>query len=128
MTHDLLERLRQLPPPRAVFLIAMPPVFGLHGPAERILRRLRVYDRLFEWDSRRAVARGASARRSQAIGLTLLVAMPLPITGAWTGAVLAYLFKPPLRLAFPCIILGICLAGVVVALVSLGAVGLWSPY
>ncbi len=128
MTHDLLQRLQQLPPRLAVFLITMLPVFEPRGPAERHLRRFRVYDRLSEWIFRRAVARSALVRRYQAIGLMPLVAIPAPITGAGTGAVLAYLFKLPLRLAFPCIILGICLAGVVVALVSLGAVGLWSLF
>ncbi len=42
------------------------------------------------------------------------------MTGAWTGTIAAYLFKLPLRMAIPCIILGICIAGVLVSLASQG--------
>jgi len=47
------------------------------------------------------------------------------MTGAWTGSVAAYLFKLPLRMAIPCIILGILIAGVVVTLVSQGVITFW---
>jgi uncharacterized membrane protein len=47
------------------------------------------------------------------------------MTGAWTGCIAAYLFKLPLRLALPCIILGVLIAGVVVSLVSQGVISLW---
>ena len=48
------------------------------------------------------------------------------MTGAWTGSIAAYLFKLPLRMAIPCIILGILIAGVVVTLVSQGVITLWN--
>jgi uncharacterized membrane protein len=48
------------------------------------------------------------------------------MTGAWTGSVAAYLFKFPLRLAVPCIILGICLAGGIMTLAMMGVLHLWS--
>ena len=48
------------------------------------------------------------------------------MTGAWTGTLAAYLFKLPLRMAIPCIILGILIAGVVVTLVSQGVITFWN--
>lgn len=58
-------------------------------------------------------------------GLFLLVAIPLPGTGAWTGALVAALTKLPLRKAFPMILLGVAAAGVVVLLVTVGAVAVF---
>ncbi len=120
-------------PPLAILLIAVAgnavpvlPLLVLLGPAERWLRRWRPLDRLFAWVFARTLRRSEIVRRYQAAGLVLLVAIPLPMTGAWTGAIAAYLLKLPLRLALPCIILGILIAGVVVTLAVEGVVTLWS--
>lgn len=161
MREQLLDALGALPPPLAVFLTAMLPIFELRGaiplgyalkmdshlmiwliavagnsvpvlpillllgPVERRLRRFRTMDRFFTWLFRRTEAKSDLVRRYESIGLTLFVAVPLPMTGAWTGAIAAYLFKLPLRLALPCIILGVLIAGVVVSLVSAGVISLW---
>jgi uncharacterized membrane protein len=101
------------------------PIITLLGPAERLLRRFRWCDRCFDWLFARTVSRSALIQRYQSLGLILFVAIPAPVTGAWTGSVAAYLFKLPLRLAIPCIILGILIAGVVVTLASLGVIALW---
>lgn len=53
-------------------------------------------------------------------GLVLFVAIPLPGTGAWTGALVAAMLDMPLKKAFPSIVLGVVIAGVVVALASYG--------
>jgi len=53
--------------------------------------------------------------RLGAIGLSLFVAIPLPVTGAWTGSVMAILFDIKPRYAFPAIILGVTIAGIVVS-------------
>ncbi len=46
-------------------------------------------------------------------GLFIFVAIPLPGTGAWTGALLAALMDLRLKKAFPCIALGVATAGVI---------------
>ena len=51
------------------------------------------------------------------IGLCLLVAIPLPGTGAWTGALVAALMEMRLKRALPTILLGVVLAGIAVTLV-----------
>lgn len=53
-----------------------------------------------------------------AIFLALFVAVPLPGTGAWTGALLAYLLNIPFWLAFGSISLGVLGAGVIVTFFS----------
>lgn len=54
-------------------------------------------------------------------GLVILVAIPLPGTGAWTGALVAAMLNMPLRRAFPAIALGVVGAGVIVSFVTYGA-------
>jgi uncharacterized membrane protein len=117
----------------AIYLVAVAgnfvpvlPLLLLLGPAERWLRRYRWCDRFFDWLFRRTVSRSALIQRYQALGLILFVAIPAPMTGAWTGCLAAYLFKLPLRMAVPCIILGICIAGLVVTLAMMGVITLWS--
>ena len=56
-------------------------------------------------------------------GLTLFVAIPLPITGAYTGTILAWLLGMDWRKAFPAVGLGVIVAGVVVLLITLGVTG-----
>ena len=57
-------------------------------------------------------------------GLVLLVAIPLPGTGAWTGALVAAMLDMQLKRAFPAIAIGVVIAGIVVSLVTIGAVSL----
>ena len=54
------------------------------------------------------------------LALMLFVAVPLPMTGAWTGALLAYLFGIKFINALLSIGVGVLIAGVIVTLVSLG--------
>lgn len=56
------------------------------------------------------------------IGLIFLVAIPLPGTGAWTGALVAALLEIRLKVAIPCIFIGVLLAGILVCLTVLGVV------
>lgn len=58
-------------------------------------------------------------------GLVIFVAIPLPGTGAWTGALVAAMLDMPLKKAFPSILLGVVGAGIVIAFVSYGAAELF---
>ncbi len=54
------------------------------------------------------------------LALILFVAIPLPYTGAWTGALAAWLFGIPFKKAIPNIFLGIIIAGIIVTSITLG--------
>lgn len=54
------------------------------------------------------------------LSLIIIVAIPLPLTGGWTGALAAYVFGIPTKKAFGLILLGLLIAGVIVTLVSAG--------
>lgn len=58
-------------------------------------------------------------------GLAIFVAIPLPGTGAWTGALVAAMLDMPLKKAFPSIVIGVLGAGTIVAFVSYGAAALF---
>ena len=59
-------------------------------------------------------------------GLCLLVAIPLPGTGAWTGALVAAMMEMRLKDAVPAIFLGVVIAAIVVAMVTGGALVVFS--
>ena len=54
-------------------------------------------------------------------GLVILVAIPLPGTGAWTGALVAAMMEIRLKRAFPAIAIGVAIAGVIVSVITYGA-------
>jgi uncharacterized membrane protein len=59
----------------------------------------------------------------EVLGLMLFVAVPLPGTGAWTGAVVASLFKIRFGYAVLAISAGVIIAGVIItALVAFGKI------
>ena len=58
--------------------------------------------------------------RYQFWGLMILVAIPLPGTGAWTGALVAAMMDMRLKRAMPAIIVGVLVAGVIVTGITYG--------
>ena len=71
--------------------------------------------RVFTWRAERL--RQTQTGRFQkygAIALVVLVAIPLPMTGAWTGSLAAWIFRVPARQAIPLIALGVVIAGLIV--------------
>ena len=93
--------------------------------ASEWLRRFPLGDRFFTWFFARTRRKGKLIERFEAIGLTLFVAIPLPVTGAWTGCAAAIIFGVSRKLAVPCILLGIMIAGCIVTLASMGVISFW---
>ena len=72
----------------------------------------------------RALKKSDTVRRARFWGLFIFVAIPLPGTGAWTGALVAAFLDIRLRHALPAITLGVLAAGTIVTLMTLGVVHL----
>ena len=87
---------------------------------ERVLHRWRPTRILMDAVFSRTRRKGRLIERAGPVALVLLVAIPLPGTGAWTGAIAARLFGIPMRKALPWIAFGVLIAGLLVLLVSLG--------
>ncbi|MDI6703607.1 MAG: small multi-drug export protein [bacterium] len=100
-------------------LPVVPILLFLERVSER-LSRFHVFSRFFNWLFTRTRKKGRIVEELKVVGLILFVALPLPITGAWTGCVASILFGIRFLYAFPAIILGVLLAGVIVTLASLG--------
>lgn len=119
--------------PAAAFIAA---VLGNMVPVPFIILLVR---RIFAWLKRRGGTLGMLVTRLEmrahnksavvikyrAIGLCLLVAVPLPGTGAWTGALVAALLDMPLRSALPTILLGVIIAGLLVLGLTLGVIAVF---
>ncbi len=69
---------------------------------------------------RKAYSKRDLVRRFQALGLLLLVAIPLPGTGAWTGALVAVILGIRLKLSLPAIVIGVLIAAVLVTGITFG--------
>ena len=94
----------------------------------RLLSRVSLLDRMMQWLFERTKRRGKIIQRYQRIGLILFVAIPLPITGAWTGALAAVLLGIDFKHAFLSTFAGIIIAGIIVTCLSyfgLTIYGMW---
>ncbi len=69
----------------------------------------------------RAISKIDTVKKYQFWGLFMFVAIPLPGTGAWTGALIAAMMDMDLKDAWPSIALGVITAGAIVAFVIYGA-------
>lgn len=58
--------------------------------------------------------------------LVILVAIPLPLTGAWSASLAAYVFGIPFRKAIPLIFLGLIIAGAIVLGATVGVTTFFS--
>ena len=69
---------------------------------------------------KRAHLKGRIVKKYRLFGLILLVAIPLPGTGAWTGALAASLLDIRLRNALPGILIGLIIAGTIITTLTVG--------
>jgi len=104
-------------------MLPVPFLLLLLGPISRLLSRVPVLDRILQWVFTISRRRGGIVERYGLLGLVLFVAIPAPVTGAWTGSIVAFLLGIEFKRAFPAIILGVFIAGVIVT--SLTLIGWW---
>ena len=84
------------------------------------MRRFAWLQRFSNWLERKAERNSARLARGEFLGLMILVVIPLPGTGAWTGALVASLLGMRLRSSLPAIFLGVVIAGCIMLALSLG--------
>lgn len=81
------------------------------------LEDIRFLGKFFKWWFRRVEKKSKIVERWGFWGLVLFVAIPLPVTGAWTGTVAATLFELKTRKAFLAILTGVAIAGIIVSVI-----------
>lgn len=84
-----------------------------------LLRGRRSFGGIIGYLEEKAHFKGGLVNRYKHLGLFILVAIPLPGTGAWTGALVAAMLDIRLKNALPAIIFGVICAGILVSIVSL---------
>ena len=82
------------------------------------LERFRHTARLVTWLEEKGRKAGGKLGRFDTLGLFILVAIPLPGTGGWTGALVSVIFDLQIRRAFPAIALGILAAGGIMSVLT----------
>lgn len=86
------------------------------------LRHTRSFGPTIEKLERRAHLKGRVVTKYRVPGLILLVGIPLPGTGAWTGALVAALLDIRLKTAIPAIFAGLLIAGTITLGVTMGVI------
>lgn len=77
-------------------------------------------ERLVSRMEKKAASKEKLLKKYELLGLCILVAIPLPGTGAWTGSLVAAVFDIRLKHAFPVIALGVLIAGMIISGLSYG--------
>jgi uncharacterized membrane protein len=110
----------------AVFGNMLPviPLLLFLEPVSSWLRRFYILDRFFGWLFART-HRNHSKRFEKygTMALVMFVAIPLPVTGAWTGCAAAFVFGIKFRHALIAILAGVMVAGFIVTISTLAGIG-----
>ena len=100
---------------------------GLRTVGGRLERRDDLLGRLMRWRTQKIQERwGATITRYGFLGVMLIVAIPLPLTGAWTGTLAVWVLRVPLRTGFAAIAAGVLVAGVIVTILTQLGIGIIS--
>ena len=135
-------------PEGAVFIISMIPILELRGGllAASLLKIsaakalpiciLLFIRQIFKWMKKtklfrgliikmenRAMGKSDQIKRYEFLGLLLFVGIPLPGTGAWTGALIASLLEVDIKKSSIAILCGLFMASAIMYIVSYGIVG-----
>lgn len=102
--------------PAPFILLFIPKVF-------QIMRRFEKLGKLVDWYERGAMKRGKNIVKYELLGLFIFVAIPLPLTGVWTGSAVAALLKLDFKKAFPTVIVGAMVCGLIIMLIVQGVLG-----
>ena len=101
-------------------MLPVVPLLLFLDPVSNWLRRYSLFDSFFNWLFARTRRYNESMEKYGALGLTPFVAIPLPVTGAWTACAVAFVFGIRFRYAFPAILAGVIIAGMIVTLSVMG--------
>jgi uncharacterized membrane protein len=98
-------------------LIFFPIYFGLNLFYEKVFSKWRITHRIFGRIRRKG---SKYIEKYEILGLAVFVGIPLPVTGVWSGTVLAWILGLEWKKSFISISLGVVLATTIVSLFTLG--------
>lgn len=109
----------------AANLLPIPFILWFITPIFNRLKKTKLFRPLVEKLEKRAIAKSDKIEKGYFWGLMLFVGIPLPGTGAWTGALIAAMLDIPKKKSIPAIVLGVCLAAALMGTLSLFFKGLF---
>lgn len=101
-------------------MIPIPFILLFFGYIEKFLRKYTFWVKIMDWlFARTRKKANKQIRKYEYLGLFFFVAIPLPFTGAWTGALISYLFNLKFFKSLLIIFLGVILAAIIMILLTL---------
>ena len=100
--------------------LPIPFVLWLFRPILKKLNKTKLLRKPTVWLEKRTKAKAQKLAKISAGALFIFVAIPLPTTGAWTGAMIASLLDIRYKYSLPALLLGIMTAGLIVTLIMNG--------
>lgn len=88
--------------------------------------KIKFFNKIASFLLKRVEKRRAQIEKYSFWGVCLFVAVPLPVTGAWTGSLVAAMIDMKFWKAFLSCLFGVMIAGVIMTLISYGAVAIFS--
>ena len=104
-------------------LIPIPFILLLIRPIFAWLRRTKLFRPLVEKLEAKAMSKSSQIENYEFWGLVLVVGIPLPGTGAWTGSLIASLLGIDWKKAFLAVVIGVCMATVIMYFLSYVVIG-----
>jgi uncharacterized membrane protein len=102
-------------------------IVGLRTAGSRLERREDFVGSLLRWRAHRIEqAWGEQVRRYGFWGVLLIVAIPLPLTGAWSGSLAVWALRVPLRTGFAAIAAGVIVAGTIVTTLTQAGISIFA--
>lgn len=99
-------------------IIPVPFILFLITPIFHWLKKTKIFKPMVMKLENKAMSKSDRIEKYEFWGLVLFVGIPLPGTGAWTGSLIAALLGIKFKKAFPAIIIGICMATVIMWFIS----------
>ena len=99
-------------------IIPVPFILLLITPIFRWMKGTKILKPMVDRLETKAMSKSDKIEKFEFWGLVLFVGIPLPGTGAWTGSLIAALLGIKFKKAFPAVIIGICMATVLMWFIS----------
>lgn len=82
------------------------------------LKKFKSFKKITDWLDKKAESGSKKIQQYKLLGLTVFVGIPLPGTGAWTGALAANALNMKMKKSLPCIFLGVIMAGLIISFLA----------
>ncbi|QQY79162.1 putative membrane protein [Keratinibaculum paraultunense] len=105
-------------------MMIVPILLKILNPVMNYLENTTLFSKFISWVKSRTMNKTRKTiKKYSLVGLFILVAIPIPTTGAWTGCIAASLLRLDFKKALISILSGVFTAGIIVSTISYGILG-----